>query len=146
MIQGGEAWGIIPDNCTLNVDVRLVPGQTPDDIWREMENIFQCLKNEIPDFQAEINELERREPWEIGRDDKIVRTMAQSCSDVGIPLKYSGYMGTAECTIYGRYGMKGIIFGPGKLQNNAYKENEKVSLDELLKACQVYFVTMLNWA
>ena len=145
MIHGGEAWGVIPDHCTLNVDVRLVPGQTPDCIWQEMENIFRCLKNEIPDFQAEINELERREPWEICRDDKIVRTVAQSCSQVGIPVTYSGYIGTAECTVYRRRGIKGVIFGPGKLQDNVYKENERVSLDELLKASQIYLATMLNW-
>lgn len=145
MIQGGGARGIIPDDCTLNVDVRLVPRQTPNDIWAEMESIFNDIKKEIPDFNAEINELERREPWEISRDDKLVRTMTESCSMVGIQPIYSGHIATAECTIFRRIGIEGMIFGPGKLQDNAYKENEKVSLDELLKASQVYLATMLNW-
>ncbi|KJS86628.1 MAG: hypothetical protein JM58_06665 [Peptococcaceae bacterium BICA1-8] len=145
MIQGGDAKGIIPDNCTLNVDVRLIPGHTPDDIWGEMQSIFNDIKKEIPDFHAEIRELERREPWEISRDDKLANILAKSCSAVGIPPIYSGYVATAECTIYKRSGIDGVIFGPGNLQGSAYKENEKVSIDELLKASQVYLATMLNW-
>lgn len=145
MIQGGDAKGIIPDYCTLNVDVRLVPGQTPDDIWEEMKNIFDDIRKEIPDFRAEIGELERREAWEISRDDKLVKVLNQSCSQVGIPLIYSGYIATAECTIYRRAGINGVIFGPGNLQDSAYKENEKLSIDELVKASQVYLATMLNW-
>ncbi|NLC38031.1 MAG: hypothetical protein GX779_02040, partial [Clostridia bacterium] len=47
--------------------------------------------------------------------------------------------------VYRRRGIKGVIFGPGKLQDNVYKENERVSLDELLKASQIYLATMLNW-
>ncbi len=145
MIQGGGARAIIPDNCTLNVDVRLVPGQTPDDIWGEMKSIFKSIKAEIPDFHAEINELERREPWEISRDDKIVRLVAGCCSKLGVQPVYSRYVATAECTIFRRAGIKGLIFGPGKLQDNVYKENEKVALDELLKASQVYLSAMLAW-
>ncbi|WP_028308995.1 M20 family metallopeptidase [Desulfitibacter alkalitolerans] len=145
MIHGGGASGIIPDNCTLNVDVRLVPGQTHNDIWKEMKVIFDTIKKDIPDFHADINEIERREPWEISSDDKLVRTMVKSCSMVDVPIIYSGYIATAECTIYKRMGIEGMIFGPGKLQDNAYKENERVAIEELLKAAQVYLATMLNW-
>jgi acetylornithine deacetylase/succinyl-diaminopimelate desuccinylase-like protein len=145
MIQGGVERGIIPDHCTLNVDVRLVPVQTPDDIWKEMEGIFAAIRQEIPDFNAGISELERREPWEICRDDQIVRALANSCQMLKIPLVFSGYIGTAECTIYRRAGVEGTIFGPGILDNNAYKENEKVSLEQLVQASKVYAATMLKW-
>ncbi|MFZ5945679.1 MAG: M20 family metallopeptidase [Bacillota bacterium] len=145
MIQGGDAKGIIPDNCTLNVDVRLVPGQTPDHIWKEMHDIFKEIKNEIPDFRAEIRELERREAWEISKEDKLVNILAKSCEAAGIAPIYSGYLATAECTIYKRAGIDGVIFGPGNLQGSAYKENERISIEELIKAAQVYLAVMLNW-
>ncbi|MFZ7101264.1 MAG: M20 family metallopeptidase [Peptococcaceae bacterium] len=145
MIQGGDAKGIIPDSCTLNVDVRLIPGQTPDDIWQEMHSIFAEIKKEIPDFHAEIRELERREPWEISQDDKLVGILVQSCLAAGITPVYSGYVATAECTIYRRAGIDGVIIGPGNLQESAYKENEKVAIAELFKASQVYLAAMLNW-
>ena len=40
--------------------------------------------------------------------------------------------------------MEAVIIGPGDLAL-AHKENERVLISQLIKACEVYYLTMLAW-
>jgi len=144
LIKGGIEPAVIPDWCTITVDARLVPGQTSGDIWGLMESLFLDIQKEIPDFKADINILEERDPWETPLDDKVVGVLETSCNTVGLPVKHTGFVATTDGTIFRRIGILGVIFGPGQL-GGCHKENEAISVDQLVKATQVYIAMMKMW-
>jgi len=144
LINGGLGHAIIPDKCTITVDARLVPGQMPDDIWGEMEKLISEIKEEINGFEAVINVIERREPWDTSHDDKLVKVISGAYDCLNIPLLYGGFSGTTDGTIFRRNGIDAVIIGPGDIAC-AHKENEKVSIEQLTQAAQIYILTMMLW-
>lgn len=143
-ISGGLAPAIIPDQCTLTLDARLVPGQTTEDIWSDVEKIILSLKEKDPDFNAEINIIEERDPWETAKNDLFVKNMEQSINSLGLPVVYAGCLGTTDGTVLRKAGMDTIIIGPGDI-SSAHKENESVSIKQLVQAAQVYLNVMVSW-
>lgn len=67
VIQGGDKVNVIPDRCVIDVDVRLLPGDSPEDVDRW---IAEALDGVADDFEIEV----------IGRD------RAPSESSVDTPL------------------------------------------------------------
>lgn len=143
-INGGMGPAIIPDQCTFTLDARLVPGQTTKDIWSDVEKIIESLKKEDPDFKAEINVIEERDPWETTKTDLFVKNMENSIKSLGLPIVYAGCLGTTDGTVLRKAGMDSIIFGPGDI-TLAHKENENVSITQLIQAAQVYLHSMISW-
>ncbi|MGI6552182.1 MAG: M20 family metallopeptidase [Bacillota bacterium] len=144
MIKGGIEPAIIPDSCSIIVDARLVPGQTPDDIWGHMQEIINDLGKEVPGFAADIKIVEKREPWETPDDDVLVCKLTDACQKADLPVERIGFLGTTDGTVFRRAGMEAVIIGPGDLAL-AHKENERVLISQLIKACEVYYLTMLAW-
>ena len=144
LIEGGIEPAIIPDSCSIIVDARLVPGQTPDGLWDELRKVIEKIKMDIPDFQANINVIEKRESWEVDRNDKLVHIVEAACKSIDLPIEYSGFMGTTDGTVFRRMGIEGLIMGPGQLEKNIHQENEKVAIKQLFEATQVYLLTMLT--
>ncbi|MEL7568734.1 MAG: M20 family metallopeptidase [Dehalobacterium sp.] len=145
MINGGIEPAIIPDSCTITIDGRLVPGQMPEDMWNEMKKMINLIKEKVPNFNVKVNIIEAREPWEISNKDDFVKIVAKACKEINLPVKYSGFSGTTDGTIFRRIGIEGIILGPGELKDNVHKENERVSIRQLVQATQIYALIMLSW-
>jgi succinyl-diaminopimelate desuccinylase len=60
-IKGGNATNVIPDNCSISIDIRTLPGQPHRQIIDQFEDIFSKLKQQDENFDAKI-ELERSVP------------------------------------------------------------------------------------
>ncbi|MEN3002815.1 M20 family metallopeptidase [Dehalobacterium formicoaceticum] len=142
VIKGGVEPAIVPDRCTITVDARLVPGQMPQDIWNLMEQLIAEIKEEVPDFEAEIEILDQREPWVTPADDPMIQKIKGAYEVLSMPYRENGFSGTTDGTIFRRIGMEAVIIGPGDLAC-VHKENEKVSLEQLAQAVQLYLITML---
>lgn len=53
-ITGGEALNIVPDRCTLGVDIRVLPGQDHEAIRYDFERILARLTATVPQFEATL--------------------------------------------------------------------------------------------
>ncbi|MFD1708327.1 M20 family metallopeptidase [Siminovitchia sediminis] len=145
-IKGGLGPAIIPDECTITLDVRLVPGQTSQDIWLQVGKILDELREEVQDFDSSIEIIETRDPWETPVNDSIVTTMEKSMKNIDLPILYGGFLGTTDGTELRKSGtgIDTVIFGPGRVEL-AHKENEYVSIHQLVEAAKVYIETMVSF-
>jgi acetylornithine deacetylase/succinyl-diaminopimelate desuccinylase-like protein len=143
-INGGLGPAIVPDQCTINLDVRLVPGQTSQDIWSQVDGILDELKEEVEDFDASIEIIETRDPWETSKNDAIVTTLEKAIKNIDLPVIHGGCLGTTDGTELRKsgVGIETVIIGPGHI-NLAHKENEYVSLDQLVQTAKIYINTMV---
>src|ERR687895_522803 len=74
-IVGGDALNKVPDLCVIDVDVRYLPGQDPDDIRAAVEA--------FPDVH--VQKVFHREPAIVGRDDPYVQALGTAISRVAPP-------------------------------------------------------------
>lgn len=132
-IQGGVATNIIPDSCSAEVDVRIVPGQTTTATFERFERLVENMHAADPKFRARLDVLKRCEALETDDASPFVRGM---CQATGISETTSvGF--TTDGPWLVPMGVPIIIFGPGNPEL-CHKADEYIEVEEMEKAARHY--------
>jgi succinyl-diaminopimelate desuccinylase len=109
MINGGAALNIVPDRCTLGVDIRTLPGQDPEAIRYDFERMLARLTAAVPQFEAELAVERWAGAMETDPRCPFVRTF---CSAVDADLTNSIPF-TTDAPHLVVLGAPIVIYGPG---------------------------------
>lgn len=143
-IEGGLGPAIVPDQCDLTLDVRLVPGQTCDAVWDEVRQIIDQVALELPDFRCEVHVVERREPWEIEPESHVAAAMSAGLAAVKGSPGFEAFPGTTDASFLVLEGIQCVICGPGDLAR-AHRENERIPISELSAAAKAYALATIEF-
>ena len=139
-ISGGEAMNVVPDKCSMGIDIRTVPGQNHQDIIEDFQKIFAKLKQKNPQFDAEVSIVR-----EVGamETDSNCRFVKEFCSAVGISqTKAVGF--TTDGPHFAALGAPVVIFGPGKSEL-CHKPDEYIEIGDIEKAAEYYKKIILRF-
>jgi len=102
-INGGDAVNKVPDSCVIDVDVRYLPGQDPEEILAAVE--------ELPDVT--VRKTFRRGPAVVDRSNPFVGTLAAAVAD-GMPTERIsvGRDGASDAISFLQAGVPAVEFGP----------------------------------
>jgi succinyl-diaminopimelate desuccinylase len=120
-INGGDAMNRVPDHCVLDVDIRYLPGQDPEEILAGIG----ALEG------AEVTSVFHREPIVVDRDNPYVQLLADAVGKV-TTLEESiavGRDGTSDIISFLKAGVPGVEFGPAG--DGHHGPEEWVSIDSL---------------
>jgi len=132
-ITGGKALNVVPDKCSIGIDIRTLPEQNHQDIITDLEKIFAKLKSENPRFDAEVSVLRRVQPLETDCGCDFVKDF---CSAVGTDETVAvGF--TTDGPFFGSLGASVVIFGPGKPEV-CHKPDEYIEISDVEKAVEYY--------
>ena len=143
VIQGGIEPAMVPDQCIVTVDARLVPGITPETVWQEVQKILDKMHEEDEKCVGHIHLLEAREPWSTDMQSPVVSLVRNSYNLLQIPMGRRGQKGTTDGTFLRRMGIDTVMVGPGDSKYN-HKANERAPIDFIRKAAQLYLTMMLT--
>jgi succinyl-diaminopimelate desuccinylase len=121
-IIGGDALNRVPDLCVIDVDVRYVPGQDPEEIRRAV--------SELPD--ATVSKVFHRDPVIIPRENPFVRTLGEAIGQVAprSPDRISvGRDGASDAVSFIAAGVPAVECGPTGAGHHG--PEEWVSIDSL---------------
>ena len=145
MIKGGINHNIIPSECTMVVDRRLIPGETiesVEDDYRQMAGQAQVKGVSFKvDFPEDITSLAG--PLETPIDELVVKTLQSVTREVTGKSNITGFPATTEAYFLDKAGVSTVIFGPGSI-NQAHKPNEYVEVKELVQAAKIYALTAIR--
>lgn len=131
-IQGGQAAWIVPEECTIAVDRRWIPGENWFAVWSEIRDAVS--------FAGDAVEIE--EPtWRVGEmetsaDELVVRALQSACNQL---LGYSKLVGapfTSEAPYLVEVGVPSVIFGPGSIEQ-AHSRDEFVQVEQVVHAAHI---------
>jgi acetylornithine deacetylase len=144
-IWGGAAVNIVPDRCTIEIDRRIIPGETADAALAEIDAVLAEAQREHP-----ARRLEREEPfladWPLDTpvDAAIVQAATAACRSLGLPDTPTGVTyGSDASKLQALRGVPSIVLGPGAIEQ-AHTANEYVPLDHLSTVADLYVQTALN--
>jgi succinyl-diaminopimelate desuccinylase len=102
-IVGGDALNKVPDRCVIDVDIRYLPDQDPQEILAQVQ--------EIPG--SEVQALLTRPPATVDRDSAYVRALRASTTEHhdGEPMSV-GRDGASDAVSFLRVGVPAVEFGP----------------------------------
>jgi succinyl-diaminopimelate desuccinylase len=120
-ISGGDAVNRVPDACTLELDIRYLPGQDAQEILAAVG----------AQDDAEIVKVFHREPIVVAREEHYVQVLAEAVSNT-TPVTESiavGRDGTSEVISFLNAGTPAVEFGPSG--DGHHGPDEWVSIESL---------------
>ena len=139
-IAGGNAINIVPDKCTITMDIRTLPGQNHRRIIDDLRKIFAKLNQKNPVFDAEVSIIRDVVALETNNRCDFVRKF---CSAVGIDeIKAVGF--TTDGPYFASLGVPVVVFGPGKPEL-CHKPDEFIEVSDLEKAVECYKKIILSF-
>ncbi|WZL73238.1 M20 family metallopeptidase [Clostridiaceae bacterium 35-E11] len=138
-IQGGVKTNVVPDKCTITIDMRTVPSINHEDILKDLQEIIDNLKKQNTSFHATIRVLNNRPSVETSKDHPFVK-MAQDVireefNRIEEPKGVNFY--TDAAVFLPAMNLPAIFYGPGDA-DMAHQPDEHVRVDSLVEAVQFY--------
>jgi len=144
-ITAGTVGNQVPDECTINVDRRLIPGETADTVAAEITQALDKAGRGDPDWRWEIDApKDANGRWiynpanytppdsELGRAfQEAIRTAFKR-----EPELFVEWAGATDGAYYREVGMQTICFGPHG--EHMHGPNELVYVDSLVDQAKVY--------
>ena len=132
-ITGGKALNVVPDGCSIRIDIRTLPGQNTGQVIDDFRDIFARLKSSNPQFDADVSVKRVVDALETDRDCDFVKDL---CACVGAETTKSvGF--TTDGPHFVSFGAPVLIFGPGK-PHLCHKPDEYIDIRDLEKAAKHY--------
>jgi acetylornithine deacetylase len=129
VIEGGVELSSYPAQCSLGLERRTLPGETREQIEREIEDLLGRCRAADSELVAAQRTLLVREPFEIGQDEELVRIVADAAAEVlPEPAKIGGASYWADAAFIAAAGIPTVLFGPGG--EGAHATEEWVSLPD----------------
>ncbi len=114
LISGGVELSTYPDRCTLEIERRLLPGETPAAVRDEIEAMLTALRTESSDFTATYTQFFARSPLEVPEDAAIIRAIDAAATPVlGVAPIHTGMAGWTDAQVLDGAGIQSVLFGPG---------------------------------
>jgi succinyl-diaminopimelate desuccinylase len=145
-VQGEPQNNVMPAQCTMTLDIRLIPGQSPEDIEGKIRAIFQRLQSQDTHFQADLEVIESRPPTATSRQEPVVLDLDRTFRDLtGKEPVYGGVPGSTDGTIlFGRAGVLIVTCGPGDTLI-PHHVDEYLDIDQLVEATRLYALTAMRY-
>ena len=140
LISGGSAPNVVPDRCEVDIDRRIVPGETdPDEVRAPFVALVESLHAEHPEVEIEVVLREWTDAAEVSPDTDIARlAVAAVESATGVRPELVGFTGITDARFYiNEAHIPTVICGPGSL-TVAHTANESVAVDELVAGARAY--------
>ena len=140
-ISGGIQWSIVPSKCKIEMDRRLLPGETREEAMDQIRRVLDDYQRQVGEFEYELFTTgDVASNIDTPPDDPIVQTANQTLADTsGEERDLTGYVQTSDGRWFADDGIPIIIFGPSN-PKVGHAADEYVEIDQLIEA--VHFLTL----
>jgi len=142
VITGGSIVSTVPDRCELEVDRRVLPGETIEKVFAEYRVRLDRLVDTVPGFKYEITDPTWDVPAnDVSLDEPIVQVLLNAYTKVmGKPTKVRAFVAGTDAP---NMGFPTVICGPGSI-SQAHSTDEYVRVDQLVSAVKIYLWCVLE--
>jgi acetylornithine deacetylase len=145
MIEGGIQVNTVPDRCAIEVDRRMLPGESKDSVWAEFAEVLSGLRDADPALQVEMEEPKLYSvPLETDEREHVVRVAQEACRETTGRGITAGVPYGTDASKLSRVGIPSIVLGPGNI-DQAHSSVEFVDLDQVTQAAEIYARMMLSF-
>jgi acetylornithine deacetylase/succinyl-diaminopimelate desuccinylase-like protein len=151
LIQGGDAYNIVPDKCSVWIDRRVVVGEDNETILGQFKDTLQQLKCEDKELNATMEvarpdwrwpTILRRglKPFLVSPDSSVVVSLSEAIAATGGELRLAYANGYSDADfLVNDAGIPGVVYGPGSGgEGGAHSPKERVKIDQLERSAKVY--------
>jgi acetylornithine deacetylase/succinyl-diaminopimelate desuccinylase family protein len=144
-IAGGVATNVVADHCRATIDLRIVPGQDPEAVLRQIRATLDGLR--YPGGEpapVDIGVINAIGPFHTPAEHPVVSTLAASIHDLlGTQAAYVGKTGVSDANVLAHEGrIPSVAYGPGN--PSGHEPDEYVETAELVNCARVLALSALR--
>ena len=143
-IDGGLRTSIVPAECVVGVDRRIVPGQNVREAVADLDAVLARLAADRPGCRTERTIDIEYEAFEVPEDlpgCRVLRAAAEEAS--GRTIGFGGLRATTDAVFLAEGGTPTVVFGPGSIEQ-AHGPDEFVPIDELHQCVRALALTIVR--
>jgi acetylornithine deacetylase/succinyl-diaminopimelate desuccinylase family protein len=145
MIEGGIAHNIVPGECTISIDRRLIPGETKESVIADVRTALDAVAAEDPEFRYELiidpdgSFIDANITPE---DSPLVQAFQESVRAVtgNEPEFFVQWAGMTDGRFYRQHNIDTVGMGPRG--EGAHGANESIAVDDLVLEGRIYAQTI----
>ncbi|CAI8859340.1 succinyl-diaminopimelate desuccinylase [Brevibacillus sp. IT-7CA2] len=144
-VKGDAQINVVPDQCMTTLDIRTVPGQDHQELYKEISAILEGLSKEDDKFKATLELIEER-PWTLtGMKEEVVTSVASAYREITKkePV-YNGVPGATDGTFLHKAGIPILTTGAGD-RHIPHHADEYVAIDQLVESTQLFALSALTF-
>lgn len=147
-VSGVAQLNVVPEEASLAVDIRTVPGQDHDALRRQIQGIAGRLSGQFAagddKFSAAIEELDDR-PWtEIPKDHPVVKAAARAYREVMVAEEaYDGVPGATDGTFIQSLGHIPVLVTGAGDRLIPHHVDEWVGVEDVVDAAKIFALASL---
>ncbi len=143
VIRGGTQVNLVPAVCQVEVDRRLLPGETTESVLQDYQSLLNRVMEEFPQVAATMHPPMLTDfPLETPADCVPVQEMIRVLDDLGLCAIPIGMPFGSDASKFGKLGIPSLIFGPGSI-DQAHTADEFVDCEQVVLCQEVYRRYML---
>ncbi len=144
IIEGGEKQNTVPDICRATFDIRFLPGQTPEQIMKELNQLAEEVKQEDNDFEVALEiDMIQSPPIYVEKTDEIFAIGTRAFQKTyGQEAKACGVCAPGDAVAFGRL-MPVVWQGPK--WDGAHGYNERFEIEDLISCANLYINIVLDY-
>lgn len=135
--------GIVPDQCTVWLDIRWIPGQTVEGILEDLQNLRPSLEKKYPGLSIKAEYIPLPRPaMELPSGDPLVLAVTGQVKNYApdsAGIQGAGYFADSGI-LSGVGGIPSMILGPGNI-GSAHAADERIEIGQIVNAAKIYAKT-----
>jgi len=146
LIQGGSAPNVVADRCVVDIDRRLIPGESSrEEVLAPFERLAAAIAAEHPEVDLSFALREWTDAAETDPASTIAALCRAAVNDEGREPADLGFTGITDARFYiNDVRIPTVILGPGSL-DVAHTADESVAVEDLAAAARVYTRVFLGF-
>jgi acetylornithine deacetylase len=145
-IQGGTSGSIVPAECVVVADRRLLPGESITTVLDDVRDRVTALRLTERGLTIDITMPMEMPAFETPADGRLAASVDTALCDAGgLKLGPGGWTAACDGGFVARdLGVPVVVLGPGSVATQAHRPDESVAIDELLVAARAYALSALR--
>jgi len=140
LIAGGQELSSYPERCVLDVERRTVPGESAQDVERELQELLALAGEADPRLDTRLRMGLVREPFEVDPSAAIVHAVrAAAARTLGAEPEIVGHSAWMDAAFLSAAGIPTVVFGP--TGEGAHAIEEHVELESVEQVAEIVIET-----
>jgi acetylornithine deacetylase len=140
LITGGQELSSYPERCALSVERRTLPGETVEQVTRELAELLALASAADDRITTELRVGLTREPFEVDPAAPVVTTLLAAATEtLGAEPPVVGDHPWMDAAFTSAAGIPTVVFGPGGA--GAHAVEEYADLDSVARCADVLLAT-----
>jgi acetylornithine deacetylase len=143
-IRGGVGMSTYPEECSLAMERRTLPGESEEKALAEVESAFAAVRASHPLLDARVTLTTAQLPSDVSIDSPVVKRLRGALEEEGVAVKIEGLSAWTDAALLNAAGVPTICFGPGDIAL-AHAAEEFVPVEEIETAARVLTSVVRDW-